>query len=186
MAVGLLSSFIVGVALLPTVEAQLQCAPAGQALCGYSLDQPVIQHEDFAMQLVEAAFQAFSMDTSGKDALAGVIGKHALSHECLACQGAAIDCALKQTDCFQFCAESPCSYDCRACIRAACSVQKACGGEPGQTLQMPYSCPAPQHPQLVIDRRLLNVAFRGRCLSSAYSYLNVSNTADEATTEFYP
>eukprot|EP00929_Paragymnodinium_shiwhaense_P046463 TRINITY_DN23654_c1_g1_i7.p1 TRINITY_DN23654_c1_g1~~TRINITY_DN23654_c1_g1_i7.p1 ORF type:complete len:119 (+),score=11.17 TRINITY_DN23654_c1_g1_i7:335-691(+) len=96
-----------------------------------------------------------------------VIGSGTLSEQCLSCQGAVIDCAsqqLKQQHCYEPCLESSCSKPCRACLQAFCSIQSACGGVPGETVQWPRSCPDPSKPsRMMIDFDLLRVAFTGSC-----------------------
>eukprot|EP00929_Paragymnodinium_shiwhaense_P102463 TRINITY_DN6565_c0_g1_i1.p1 TRINITY_DN6565_c0_g1~~TRINITY_DN6565_c0_g1_i1.p1 ORF type:complete len:256 (+),score=28.44 TRINITY_DN6565_c0_g1_i1:98-769(+) len=150
--------------VLRSAEANMKCAPAGAALCSHSRDLAVIQKPEFATQLLDAGAQAFLAQLPGKEALGGVIGQGTLSEDCLACQGEAIDCATQQHACFQYCAESVCGHACRSCIQASCDVQKACGGVPGQTLQLPYTCPNPNNPMsMVLDRAILSVKFRGAC-----------------------
>lgn len=156
--------------------ADLQCAPPGVAYCSSSSDMATINSATYALNLAEAGTNAFILGVPGAEALKDVIGQGVLSQGCLSCQGAMLDCSATQFQCFEACAESSCGQACRSCIEQACSVQKACGGVPGRTLQYPFTCPNPSDStNLAVDKNLLNLPFKGSCSSSEHFHVNAIN-----------
>jgi len=144
-------------------SAQMQCAPSGVAYCASSQDMGVINNAAFATDLTTAAAEVFINRVPGAQAIEGTIGKGRLTPGCLACQGDSLDCAVQQTQCYQLCAESSCSAECRGCTQQKCDVTKACGGAPGVSIQSPYSCTNNDPNLMHINQDLLNLPFTGSC-----------------------
>eukprot|EP00929_Paragymnodinium_shiwhaense_P056762 TRINITY_DN28418_c0_g1_i1.p2 TRINITY_DN28418_c0_g1~~TRINITY_DN28418_c0_g1_i1.p2 ORF type:complete len:192 (-),score=28.86 TRINITY_DN28418_c0_g1_i1:191-766(-) len=158
--------------LLVGVEAlgQFVCAHEGKTLCGSSSDMEIVDTATFARSITRAGTAVyFSLRTNpipGKEALASVLGSSVLSDGCLACQGSSIDCGMVQRDCLPICLANACGRQCRSCMQKYCDVKVACGGLPGETIQMPYICAAGGNEEdMSVDRTLLDIQFIGNCTS---------------------
>lgn len=163
-------SVIAACAALGQALAQsMTCAPAGQALCGSAEDIAVVNTSQFAKDIESAGPKAYGGDTSGAQALEAIIGAGKLSAACLACQGASIDCSVQQTDCFSICGDAGnCAKSCKTCIIKNCDVQKACGGVPGVSVQMPFACPSSDNKDVFeATPEILNTKFAGECKEMA-------------------
>lgn len=123
----------------------------------------VIDNAAFATALTMAASEVFINQVPGAKAIEGTIGAGRLTPGCLTCQGDSLDCAVQQMQCFEFCAESSCSAQCRGCIQQKCDLRKSCGGVAGETIQNPYTCTNNDPNLMHVDHDLLNLPFTGVC-----------------------
>eukprot|EP00929_Paragymnodinium_shiwhaense_P050477 TRINITY_DN253_c0_g1_i1.p1 TRINITY_DN253_c0_g1~~TRINITY_DN253_c0_g1_i1.p1 ORF type:complete len:401 (+),score=87.61 TRINITY_DN253_c0_g1_i1:93-1295(+) len=184
MAASLPRSIIV-LGLAWPVSSTLVCAPSGQSLCAG--DMGTIGNVAFARQLLDAGQKAFIDSIPGAQAIEATIGAGRLSPGCLQCQGAGVDCALSQSECFEKCSAAACNVDCQKCLIAKCDLQKACGGVAGRAVQLPYTCAGNDFAKLAEDRSLLSVAFTGTCTyRGMFSSAGAPPTGGDEHTTFPP
>eukprot|EP00929_Paragymnodinium_shiwhaense_P016523 TRINITY_DN12493_c0_g1_i1.p1 TRINITY_DN12493_c0_g1~~TRINITY_DN12493_c0_g1_i1.p1 ORF type:complete len:288 (-),score=48.58 TRINITY_DN12493_c0_g1_i1:465-1253(-) len=153
--------------MLPSAAGQMVCAVKGEALCGSAADFDLVRKPSFAKELTKAGMEAYMLKLSGADAIEMVLGKGTLSPGCVACQGTALDCGLKQRGCISLCVSSSCGAACRSCMHEQCSVEKACGGVPGVSVQPLYTCAqGDSDNDFTVDNDLVGLKFHGLCTST--------------------
>eukprot|EP00929_Paragymnodinium_shiwhaense_P069244 TRINITY_DN34932_c0_g1_i1.p1 TRINITY_DN34932_c0_g1~~TRINITY_DN34932_c0_g1_i1.p1 ORF type:complete len:224 (+),score=23.80 TRINITY_DN34932_c0_g1_i1:81-752(+) len=163
------------------VRSQLVCAEPGATLCAD--DVSVVNTTEFANDLTSTGMQVF-FGKKGYDALKQIVEARlsagAVSDDCLRCQGATVDCGVKQRDCTTACTQSSCSFECRECQQKQCSVSYACGGAAGVAVQKAYTCAAGGNAQsMTVNDALDSVPWEGNC-TSRVSATNSTNSTTAA------
>eukprot|EP00929_Paragymnodinium_shiwhaense_P073442 TRINITY_DN37423_c0_g1_i1.p1 TRINITY_DN37423_c0_g1~~TRINITY_DN37423_c0_g1_i1.p1 ORF type:complete len:220 (+),score=35.58 TRINITY_DN37423_c0_g1_i1:79-738(+) len=167
-----------------TVTAQMACAAEGVKLC--AADIAAIDTPLFAKDLLRAGMLSFGRDVYGalKQVVEQRLGDGSVSDDCLRCQAQTIECGSKRSSCLPKCVSSSCSYECRECQQANCSVAKACGGTPAVHIQSGYSCAAGGNDlnAMTFDARLTAVPGVVNCTSTVYPTPPQASTSEEANT----
>eukprot|EP00929_Paragymnodinium_shiwhaense_P074314 TRINITY_DN38018_c0_g1_i1.p1 TRINITY_DN38018_c0_g1~~TRINITY_DN38018_c0_g1_i1.p1 ORF type:complete len:233 (+),score=31.75 TRINITY_DN38018_c0_g1_i1:68-766(+) len=162
MAKSAFYGMVCAISMQSFAQGQLLCAPPAEALCAD--DMAVVNTTDFAQSISRAGIEKIFKKIPGTQALEAVLGKGLLSAGCLVCQGAAIDCAADQRDCMSLCMQSSCGDACRTCMTRACSIEAACGGVPGKTIQEHVSCGnTNDRNKLTVMSDQINLTFTGTC-----------------------
>eukprot|EP00929_Paragymnodinium_shiwhaense_P110171 TRINITY_DN7693_c0_g1_i1.p1 TRINITY_DN7693_c0_g1~~TRINITY_DN7693_c0_g1_i1.p1 ORF type:complete len:248 (+),score=32.65 TRINITY_DN7693_c0_g1_i1:63-746(+) len=184
MARCLVSVVIGTISACGLAQGQLLCAPKGQALCGEAQDMAIVNTTDFAHSISRAGLESVMKKIPGAQAMETVIGKGVLSAGCLVCQGAAIDCAAHQRDCMSICMQSSCGDLCRTCMTRACSIEAACGGQPGKTIQEHFSCGTSNNQdKLTVMSERINLTFEGTCFATYESGNATQSPADGSASQ---